>query len=153
MSEQPLPCPFCGSAPQILDYQLSAMVHCSACGASAQWQHGRADCLPRAVIAWNRRVPAQGEGVPEPDWSQAEAIDRWLSETFDEPLRVEWYGIDSNGAERWFVDKPTLGSEEKIPSWVSDGYSYWGGMVDLPLGIDWRTTLRRRPQGQEGRGS
>ncbi len=61
MSERLLPCAHCGGAPALMEYSLSSMVHCPTCGVSAPWQHGGGDHVQRAVAAWNRRVPAQGQ--------------------------------------------------------------------------------------------
>lgn len=73
--------------------------------------------------------------MPEPDWTQA-------------PDEAQWWAVDAN-CLAYFYEK-----EPYVP--VGDCRWYmWdvslarlthnAGKVDLPLSVDWRTTLRRRP--------
>lgn len=73
---------------------------------------------------------------PEPDWSEAPE--------YPEP-GAQWYAVDSNGFARWWKRKPYV----RGYSWTCDGTGGWwqAGRVTLPLGTDWRLTLRQRPEG------
>ena len=58
MTENLLPCPFCGGCPVLTEAMTEHWVSCGTCGASGG-MHGR---LKLAVEAWNRRTPApEGE--------------------------------------------------------------------------------------------
>lgn len=83
-----------------------------------------------AVLAW---LEAQA-AAPEPDWDEA-------------PEWAMWWVVEPSGDAYWWQAEP----------WIVDN-DHWdhpefrtvradvAGEVDLPLGIDWRTTLRERPQ-------
>jgi hypothetical protein len=82
------------------------------------------------VYAW---LEAQA-AAPEPDWDEA-------------PEWAMWWVVEPSGDAYWWQAEP----------WIVDN-DHWdhpefrtvradvAGEVDLPLGIDWRTTLRERPQ-------
>ena len=80
------------------------------------------------VISWLDSLPA----APEPDWSEA-------------PENAMFYTLDCGGLEEWWADKPHV----YYALWVTERTVKplkEGNRVDLPLGIDWRTTLRERPR-------
>lgn len=70
-----------------------------------------------------------------PDWSQA-------------PDWAMWWAVDANGRTNWYEVEPRrigeLWSVARSDKWTA------GGDVDLPLGIDWRQTLQRRPEADHG---
>ena len=71
--------------------------------------------------------------MPEPNWADA-------------PDDAMAWAVDANGYAHWFVDIPSLdvyGSE-----WVTHRFMEIedAGHVILPLGVDWRTTLRCRQE-------
>ena len=80
------------------------------------------------VLNW---LEAQPE-APQPDWATA-------------PPWVNWWAADANGETHWFVSAPKVFDSIWMPhphlEIIDDD-----GDVDLPVGIDWRTTLRRRPE-------
>jgi hypothetical protein len=86
----------------------------------------------RTVNAMNW-LEAQPE-APQPDWATA-------------PPWVNWWAADANGETHWFVSAPKVFDSIWMPhphlEIIDDD-----GDVDLPVGIDWRTTLRRRPEAQ-----
>ena len=68
---------------------------------------------------------------PEPDWSEA-------------PEDATHHAIDNNGVGRWWRVEP----EPCGYAWDAPGFGRWvsSGMFDVPLGADWRLTLRKRPE-------
>lgn len=72
--------------------------------------------------------------MPEADWSKA-------------PDTAQFWAIDADGRAFWYLDEPHIAE----PCWYDATYQF-APKVDLPIGIDWRTTLRKRPaaQGQAG---
>ena len=75
--------------------------------------------------------------APEPDWSQA-------------PPWANWWAVEhaygSLGMAYWFANEPVLQYSE----WSDfPGTKALYNPVDLPLGIDWRTTLTKRPEASE----
>jgi len=93
-------------------------------------------------LATLRAQPDGGEW--EPDWSQAP--------TTPEP-GAQWYSVDANGAARWWKRKPRIITD----GWMAqnmDGHggSWRAGTAHLPIGTDWRTTLRQRPEEGESDG-
>lgn len=80
-------------------------------------------------------LTADREGTVTPDWSQA-------------PEWAEWWAVDADGQVLWLTKQPFI---------LGAGWANPGGVtrraesINLPLGVDWRTTLQRRPraQGQE----
>ena len=86
------------------------------------------------VMDWLDNQPA----VPEPDWDAA-------------PEWAEWYMVAPDGTIIYIdgqthEDMPTPVAEEGEWDWFWKCQYEEPGHVDLPLGIDWRTTLRRRPR-------
>lgn len=67
--------------------------------------------------------------MPEPDWEQAP---RWATQHFFSPNSEGYFG---HGVE--------LRTKHSFNSW-SYSLTMPSGLY-LPIGIDWRTTLRRRP--------
>jgi hypothetical protein len=74
---------------------------------------------------------------PEPDWSEA-------------PETAEWWAVGPNNNARWFTKEPIVASFAGSPlHWFSAHLEKDAGRVTLPLGCDWRLTLRRRPGSEE----
>ena len=73
----------------------------------------------------------QAPAAPEPDWALA-------------PEWAQWWSVFPSGLACWWAEKP-----EQCPA-------YWNKKpttasrrdadFSLPLGVDWRTTLRERPE-------
>ena len=63
MSNELLPCPFCGGTPDVSQTQGMWRVDCvdDTCFVICETRAATPDL---AIAAWNRRVPAQGAGVP-----------------------------------------------------------------------------------------
>lgn len=80
------------------------------------------------VYAWLDTQPE----VPEPDWTQA-------------PDWAQWWAADEDGRTYWYDRQPYV---EKADDgcWDGNGEFEWNGDVTLPVGVDWRTTLRHRPE-------
>ena len=68
--------------------------------------------------------------VPEPDWSQA-------------PEDAQHHAIAANGWGAYYGDEVRMTDDQW---WSDDGPLMWDKHYDLPIGIDWRTTLRERPK-------
>jgi hypothetical protein len=81
-----------------------------------------------AALAW---LDAQA-AAPEPDWTTA-------------PDWAQWWAVDEDGRTYWYNRQPYV---EKADDgcWDGNGKFEWNGDVTLPVGVDWRTTLRRRPE-------
>lgn len=79
--------------------------------------------------------------VPVPDWSKVPND------------RIKWWAVDPDGRQVWGEGKAACprgywrGIDEKGLSFSI--YTVRGDKVDLPLGVDWRTTLTQRPAAQE----
>lgn len=81
--------------------------------------------------AW-RELERMANSAPRPDWSQA-------------PEWAMFHAINANGTGHWYQHEP----QHRTIGWVKrDGR--WHGDIGylLPLGVDWRETLQRRPQVQ-----
>jgi hypothetical protein len=79
-----------------------------------------------AVLAWLDAQPA----APEPDWTTA-------------PDWAQWWAVSARGVASWWAgDKPYIDGA----LWDNGGGKLITYVIDLPLGVDWRTTLRRRPE-------
>ena len=80
------------------------------------------------VYAW---LDAQPD-APIPDWTTA-------------PPWAQWWAVDEDGRTYWYDRQPYV---EKADDgcWDGNGEFRWNGDVTLPVGVDWRTTLRRRPE-------
>jgi len=92
-----------------------------------------------AALAWLDAQPA----APEPDWDSAPEWANWWAAS----VPVGLYKFTN---AFWYAEKPHMRAHEWVCATNPDG-SPTGKMmgapyVDLPLGIDWRTTLRRRPE-------
>lgn len=77
--------------------------------------------------------------APEPDWSQA-------------PPNAKWYTVDSRGERCWWVLDEAPYIEPRQHFWTCKhglGYAHWIDRIDLPICVDWRTTLRKRPEATE----
>jgi len=74
---------------------------------------------------------------PEPDWSEA-------------PEWAEWWAVDAWGCANWFQQKPCCAVEDiewrEPDDWDDEWPQLPARNVDLPLGADWRLTVRRRPE-------
>ncbi len=79
------------------------------------------------------RYLAQQAEYPEPDWTQA-------------PTLANWWVIHADGIAAWFVSKPHPYAAIWIDEFDEVGYTCAGS--ELPLGCDWRLTLRQRPSQQ-----
>lgn len=81
--------------------------------------NGARETLRELVIAYDALAP---------DWSQA-------------PDGAQWYTVDTNGCA-WHDDvEPSLFES----CWESDTAA-WGGIVLIPLGLDWRLLKWQRPE-------
>ncbi len=69
---------------------------------------------------------------PEPNWTTA-------------PAHVLFFAIDPDGAGRWFFTEPSPTEKRWC---ASMGFKEDAGEYPLPLGCDWRLTLRQRPSQQ-----
>ncbi len=92
-------------------------------------------CVPIALDdalstlrAW---LDAQPE-APEPDWTKA-------------PPWAMWWAVDANGMAWWYATQPEYLSGDGT-EWACGQPAWRVGEIDLPVGVDWRTTLRRRPE-------
>lgn len=59
MTQQIKPCPFCGSAAQLVqvEEQNGVVVECTGCHASGPLRiHAKDDANPHAIYSWNRRA-------------------------------------------------------------------------------------------------
>lgn len=75
-------------------------------------------------------VPAPA--MPQPDWSTA-------------PERAGWWAVDAGGQAYFYDVEPTIGVLKwwaAKDAWVLTKPE----SVDLPIGVDWRTTLTKRPR-------
>ena len=81
----------------------------------------------RRVETWLDSLPAK----PQPDWSEA-------------PKWAQWWAVDANEESYWFESHPQIDTTFWMP--LGDCKSISDAFVALLLGIDWRTTLRKRPQ-------
>jgi len=80
------------------------------------------------LLDWLQSQPT----APEPDWSQA-------------PEWAQWWAFDTHNVGFWYAEEPHV----MAGKWESNhGMIVWDGAYsdDLPIGIDWRTTLRKRPE-------
>lgn len=73
MTQELLPCPFCGGEPETSGSMSRTYVYCEACGASgSSIFHGGPTndrdilnrCEAEAIAAWNRRAPIAREADP-----------------------------------------------------------------------------------------
>lgn len=67
---------------------------------------------------------------PEPDWTDA-------------PAGAGWWAIHADGIAAWFWHEPVTSNAIWIDELDEYGCTYAGS--ELPLGCDWRLTLRQRP--------
>jgi len=81
---------------------------------------------------WLDSLPA----APEPDWSDVDEA-------------ILYHAIAQNGAGYYHEQKPYMEDVYywRGGYWESDGVQMASNITVLPIGIDWRTTLRRRPRG------
>ncbi len=71
--------------------------------------------------------------MPVPEWDKA-------------PEWAQWWAVEASEIALWFEFEPALNPERFV--WeASNGYNQTYG-VCLPIGIDWRQTLRRRPEAE-----
>ncbi len=85
-----------------------------------------------AIALLKMLIDAQVE-YPEPDWEPL-------------PVWANWWAIDNVGRICWFETQPSCSF---MTGWSCEcrcGRSRIGN--DLPLGCDWRLTLRQRPSQQ-----
>lgn len=84
-----------------------------------------------------RRVPAQAEqeAMPVPDWASA-------------PEWANWWAANAGKTMGWYELKPIIITGD--PYWSEQhGRKLHANMLtDLPVGVDWRTTLVARPAAQ-----
>lgn len=74
---------------------------------------------------------------PEPDWSQA-------------PDWAQWWAVDADGTAVWYEAEPFV-SDPFMWDWNYTPHTQnkIDKILHIPIGIDWRTTLRRRPQPEQ----
>ena len=95
------------------------------------------DAIDSALAAL--RAPTPQPALPEPDWASA-------------PEWAMWFTVDLDGRAKWWRDKPIL--MDKYNWWLydhSNPYTVYPFNKDIKWVpkehcVDWRTTLRRRPQ-------
>lgn len=83
-------------------------------------------CIPDDVREWI---------AGNPDWSQA-------------PEEAMYWAVDANDISRFWEHEPVLQRNRwngklgrlMLEMWIDKDHAH------LPLGIDWRTTLRKRPE-------
>jgi len=107
---------------------------------------GTATKLQNEVNAVTRWLALQQEGAaePQPDWSDA-------------PSAAMFYVVDPDGTAWWSNVEPYCSYRSACwcPRFREDGELdmwEWAGKVTLPLGVDWRTTLRQRPAAGKAHG-
>jgi hypothetical protein len=82
------------------------------------------------VYAW---LDAQPD-APIPDWTTA-------------PPWAQWWAVDADGFACWYgVAPPFLPNASHAWDSEPEGRGESVGYINLPVGVDWRTTLRRRPE-------
>lgn len=126
MTVKVLPCPFCGSKDvEIINQDGLWAAGCQQCSAVGPLCY-RVDY---AGPVWNSQ---RGVAYPEPDWSTA-------------PAWAQWWAVDARGIGLLYECEPVLA---ELEWWrVDPACRYQKAMkVDLPLGCDWRLTLRQRPE-------
>ena len=106
---------------------------------TANWQHGRladaleriAECLESFLEAYTDTLTAEPSRYPEPDWDNA-------------PEWAHWWAVEPDGIARWYAEQPSI----EDAWWGEEPSSLFGHdkTVNLPLGCDWRMTLRKRPE-------
>ncbi len=83
----------------------------------------------KIVEVWIDGLPA----MPQPDWDEA-------------PESAGWHAIDPDGLGYWFPAEPFTA----FGTWyIESGREKKSGYYTLPLGIDWRQTLTKRPPREE----
>jgi hypothetical protein len=95
-----------------------------------------------AFVREQRQLAAHPD-AGDVDWTQA-------------PEWANWRAVDPNGWAHWFQEEPIKLMTINYSGWVAktingiqQGAELWASEVDLPLGVDWRETLRQRRK-QEG---
>lgn len=88
---------------------------------------------------WLNSLPSH---LPQPDWDRA-------------PEWAKWWAVDANGWAAWFRAKPYCDKSEGA-CWCPQPVMVEGihiidspehdRQIELPIGVDWRTTLQRRPK-------
>lgn len=98
------------------------------------------DCIDRSRGL--RRTTEQPD-ASEPDW--AETLWKHAPEN---AWNAVWGAVNPSGQTQFFPEKPAIHPDG---SWALSGEKFWyyGEKINLPLGVDWRTTLRHRPEPQE----
>lgn len=86
-----------------------------------------------AALDWLDSQPV----APEPDWGSA-------------PEWAQWWAVDGNdGIANWWFVEPYADSISG--QWLhnfhgeSDANAF-AGHIEIPIGIDWRTLIRQRPE-------
>lgn len=98
-------------------------------GDDEQLVRGLLDDL-HAVAEW---LDAQPD-APIPDWTTA-------------PPWAQWWAVDADGFACWYgVAPPFLPNASHAWDSEPEGRGESVGYINLPVGVDWRTTLRRRPE-------
>jgi len=74
---------------------------------------------------------------PEPDWSAA-------------PEWAQWWAVSAASEAFWYAAEPKpinhMGHWARPMTNSRDSMMRRAGRIDLPLGTDWRLTLRERPE-------
>lgn len=97
------------------------------------------DNVALATFAWPengqyavcRAVPVE---QPQPDWSQA-------------PEWAMWWTVNPTGLVNWSRDEP-FASTTGYGHWAVPPPTRWHiqGVIEIPIGIDWRLCKERRPE-------
>ena len=89
----------------------------------------------RAVLDWIASQTEESQPVaPQPDWSTA-------------PEWAMWWAVDPDMVGYWFGTEPLAGYGE-WNSYDDQNSKVKAGYYSMPLGIDWRQTLRKRPEAE-----
>ena len=84
-----------------------------------------------------------------------ELLDAWLDAQPDAPIPdwttappwAQWWAVDADGFACWYgVAPPFLPNASHAWDSEPEGRGESVGYINLPVGVDWRTTLRHRPE-------
>lgn len=90
------------------------------------------------VLDWLKTLPTP----PRPDWDDA-------------PSWAMWWACDPNGQAYWYGIEPLLYETVDFAGWgqhIMQGEAQGGWRFcreyEIPLGVDWRTLIQRRPDSE-----